>query len=60
MKHNFANIKTVFDFLFTLALRDQSKWGANKNEHKERYIMLIRMFVLKVINNERKIKRKKS
>ena len=55
MKHNFANIKTVFDFLSTLVLRDQSKWGANKNEHKERYVMLIRMFVLKVINNERNI-----
>ena len=55
VEHNFANIKTAFDFLSTLVLRDQSKWRANKNEHGERYIMLIWMFVLKVINNERKI-----
>ena len=41
-------------FLSTLVLRDQSKWRANKNEHGERYIMLIRMFVLKIINNEKK------
>ena len=60
MEHNFANIKTAFDFLSTLVLRDQSKWRANKNEHGKRYIMLIRMFALKVINNEKKIKRKKS
>ena len=42
-------------FLSTLALRDQSKWRANKSEHGERYIMLIRMFVLKIINKERNI-----
>ena len=41
-------------FLSTLALRDQSKWRANKSEHGEKYIMLIRMLVLKIINNERK------
>ena len=54
VEHNFANIKTAFDFLSTLVLRDQSKWRANKNEHGERYIMLIPRFVLKVINNEKK------
>ena len=42
-------------FLSTLVLRDQSKWRGNKNEQGERYIMLIRMFVLKVTNNESKI-----
>ena len=46
-------IKTSFDFLSILVLRDQSKWKANKNEHGERYIMLIRMFILKIINNEK-------
>ena len=55
MEHNFANIKTAFDFLSKLVLKDQSKWRANKNEHGERYIMLIRMFVLKITNNEKKI-----
>ena len=54
MEHNFANIKTAFDFLSTLVLRDQSKWRANKSEHGERYIMLIPRFVLKVIDNEKK------
>ena len=54
VEHNFANIKTAFDFLSTLVLRDQSKWRANKNEHGERYIMLIPRFVLKVIDNEKK------
>ena len=49
MEHNFANIKTAFDFLSTLLLRDKSKWTANKNEHGERYIMTIRMFVLKIV-----------
>ena len=53
MEHNFENINSAFDFLSTLVLRNQSKWRANKNEHGERYIMLIRMFVLKIINNER-------
>ena len=47
--------KMHFIFLSTLVLKDQSKWRANKNEQGERNIMLIRMFVLKVINNERKI-----
>ena len=55
MEHNFTNIKTAFDILSTLVLKDQSKWSANKNEHGERYIMLIRMFVLKITNNEKKI-----
>ena len=55
MEHNFGNIITAFDFLSTLVLRDQSEWRANKNEHGERYIMLIQLFALKVINNERKI-----
>ena len=57
MEHNFTNIKTAFDILSTLVLKDQSKWRANKNEHVERYIMLIRMFVLKIINNEKKKKK---
>ena len=52
MEHNFVNIKTEYDVLSTLVLRDQSKWRANKSEHGKRYIMLIRMFVLKIINNE--------
>ena len=55
MEHNFANIITAFDFLSTIVLRDQSEWRANKNEHGERNIMLIQLFALKVINNERKI-----
>ena len=38
-------------FLSTLVLRDQSKWRANKSEHSEIYIMLIRMFVLKFQTN---------
>ena len=37
-----------------LLLWDHSKWRENKNENGEG-IMLIRTFVLKVINNERKI-----
>ena len=40
-------------FLSILVLRDQSKWKANKSKHEERYIMLIRMFVLKIINNNK-------
>ena len=61
MEHNFANIKTAFDFfLSTLVLKDQSQWRANKSKQGTRgevyrCIMLIRMFVLKVINNERKV-----
>ena len=55
MEHNFANRITAFDFLSTIVLRDQSEWRANKNEHGERYIMLIQLIALKVINNERKI-----
>ena len=36
-----------------LELKDHSKWRAKKNEHGEG-IILIRTFVLKVINNESK------
>ena len=53
MEHKFANIQIAFDFLSVLKLRDHSKWRAKKKEHGEG-IMLIRTFVLKVINNERK------
>ena len=53
MEHKFANIQIAFDFLSVLKLRDHSKWRAKKNEHGEG-MMLIRTFVLKVINNERK------
>ena len=35
MENMFANIQTAFDFLWTLVLKDQSKWRANKNEHGE-------------------------
>ena len=38
-----------------LVLKDQSKWRVNKKEQGERHIMPTRMFVLKVINKERKI-----
>ena len=54
MEHKFANIKIAFGFLSALKLRDHFKWRVKKNEHGER-IMLIQTFVLKVINNERKI-----
>ena len=47
-------MQIAFNFLSVLKLRDHSKWKAKKNEHGEG-IMLIRTFVLKVINNERKI-----
>ena len=53
MEHKFANIQIAFDSLLVLILRDHSKWRAKKNKHGEG-IMLIRTFVLKVINNERK------
>ena len=53
MEGNFAIIQITLDFLSVLELRDHSKWRAKKNEHGEG-IMLIRTFVLKVINNERK------
>ena len=53
MEHKFANIQIAFDFLSVLKLRDHYKWRAKKNEHGEG-IILIRTFVLKVINNERK------
>ena len=43
----------AFDFLSILILRDHSKWRASKNEHRGG-IMLIRMLVLKVLNDERK------
>ena len=35
VEHKFENIQTAFDILSKLVLRDHSKWGANKNEHKE-------------------------
>ena len=53
MENKLANIEISFDFLSVLKLRDHSEWRAKKNEHREG-IVLIRMFVLKVINNERK------
>ena len=56
VEHNLKNIQIAFDFLSVLKLRDHSKhskWRSKKNEHGEG-IMLIRTFVLKVINNERK------
>ena len=39
--------------LSVLKLRDHSEWRTKKNKHREG-IVLIRMFVLKVTNNERK------
>ena len=53
MEHRFANIQIAFDFLSVLKIRDPSKWRAKKNEHGEG-IMLIRTFVQKATNNERK------
>ena len=53
MEHKFTNIQIAFDFLSVLKIWDPSKWRAKKNEHGEG-IMLIRTFVQKVINNERK------
>ena len=53
MERNFSKIQIAFDFLSILILSDHSKWRANKNEHGEG-IMLIRTFVLNVINSERK------
>ena len=32
MEHKFPIIKTAFDILSTLVLRDHSKWRANKNK----------------------------
>ena len=46
-------MQIAFDFLSVPKLRDHFKWRAKINEHGEG-IMLIRTFVLKVINNERK------
>ena len=46
-------MQIVFHFLSVLKLRDHFKWRAKINEHGEG-IMLIRTFVLKVINYERK------
>ena len=37
MEHKFPDIKTAFDFLSTLVLRDQSKWRTNKNKNGEGY-----------------------
>ena len=53
MERKFANKQIAFDFSSVPKLRDYSKWRAKENEHGEG-IMLIRTFVLKVINNERK------
>ena len=53
MEHQFANMQIASDFLSVHKLRDHSKWRAKKTEHGKG-IMLIRMFVLRVINNERK------
>ena len=53
MEHKFANIQTAFDFLSVLKLRDHCKWRATKGEYRER-IMLIRTFLVNVINNNNK------
>ena len=53
VEQKFTNIQIAFDFLPVLILRDHSKWRANKDEYGEG-IMLIRTFVLKVINNKTK------
>ena len=53
MEHKFANVQIAFDFLSILKLMDGSKWRTKKNEHGQG-IMLIRTFVLKFINNDRK------
>ena len=53
MEHKFANLKIEFDFLSSLKLGDHSKWRAKKIENGKG-IMLIRTFVLKEINHERK------
>ena len=60
MEHKFANIQIAFDFLSVLKsdhsksfVSGHSKWRAKKKKRGEG-IMLLRTFVLKVINNERK------
>ena len=59
MEHKFANIQTEFDSLSVLKLGDHSKWRAKKIENGK-VIMLIRTFVLKEINHERKRNNMKS
>ena len=54
MEQKFANIQTAYDFLSAPVLMRHSKWGANKKEHIKG-IILIAVFVLKVLNNERKL-----
>ena len=49
----FSSIQIAFNFLSILLLWDHFKRRANKNEHRER-VMLIQTLVLKVINDERK------
>ena len=53
MEHKFANRQIGIDFSSVLNLRDHSKWRPKKKKQVEG-IMLIRTFVLKVINNDRK------
>ena len=35
VEHKFVNMQIAFDILSKLVFKDHSKWGANKNEHKE-------------------------
>ena len=51
VNHKFINIQNALDFLSTFALWEHSKRRANKSEHG-RGIILIKTFVLKVINHE--------
>ena len=53
VEHKFANRQIGIDFSSVLNLRDHSKWRPKKKKQGEG-IMLIRTFVLKVINNDRK------
>ena len=54
VEQKFENIQIAIDFLSVLKLRYHSKWRVKENEHGEG-MMLVRTFVLKVINNEKKI-----
>ena len=54
MEQKFANIQTAYYFLSAPVLMRHSKWGANKKEHGKG-IIIIAVFVLKVLNNERKL-----
>ena len=53
MGHKFGNIQIGLGFLSVLKLIGHSKSRVKKNEHGEGKIV-IRTFVLKVMNNERK------